>query len=129
VLGGITERGRKPLVAAGHLTGKPYWDEIVQRYGIPCIQSQANNVTFHQDNARPHVVGVVRDYLTQQNVVVLPWPAVLAYLSPIEHVSDKMERRLRHLHNQPMTLEEMSSALIRIWNNIRKAFLTHLLDQ
>jgi hypothetical protein len=25
-------------------------------------------VSFHQDNARPHVARVVRDYLTQQNV-------------------------------------------------------------
>ena len=130
MLGGLTERGRTPLVVvAGNLTGKRYRDEIIQRYVIPCIQSQVNNVTFHQDNATPHVVGVVRDYLTQQNVDVLPWPTVLAYLSPIEHVWDKMERRLRHLQNQQMTLEEMSPALIRIWNNIRQAFLIHLLNQ
>jgi hypothetical protein len=39
---------------------------------IPFIQAQANNVTFQQDNARPHVARVVRDYLTQQNVDLLP---------------------------------------------------------
>ena len=40
------------------------WDEIVQPYIIPFIQARANNVTFQQDNARPHVARVVRDYLT-----------------------------------------------------------------
>jgi hypothetical protein len=40
------------------------------------IQAQANNVTFQQDNARPHVARVVRDYLTQQNVDLLPWPSI-----------------------------------------------------
>jgi hypothetical protein len=45
-------------------------------YVIPFIQAQANNVTFQQDNARPHVARVVRDYLTQQNVDMLPCPAV-----------------------------------------------------
>ena len=66
VWGGITAHGRTPLVVvAGNLTGIRYRDEIVQPYVIPFIQAQANNVTFQQDNARPHVARVVRDYLTQ----------------------------------------------------------------
>jgi hypothetical protein len=73
VWGGITAHGRTPLVVvAGNLTGIRYQDEIVQPYVIPFIQAQANNVTFQQDNARPHVVRVVRDYLTQPNVDLLP---------------------------------------------------------
>ena len=100
VWGGITAHGRTPLVVvAGNLTGIRYRDEIVQPYVIPFIQAQANNVTFQQDNARPHVVRVVRAYLTQQNVDLLPWPAVSPDLSPIEHVWGEMERRLRHLSN------------------------------
>ena len=67
---GITAHGRTPLVVvAGNLTGMRYWDEIVQPYVIPFIQAQANNVTFQQDNAWPHVVRVVRDYLTQQMLI------------------------------------------------------------
>jgi hypothetical protein len=58
-------------------------------YVILFIQAQTNNVTFQQDNARPHVARVVRDYLTQQNVDLLPWPAVSPDLSPIEHVGVK----------------------------------------
>jgi transposase len=90
------------------------------------IQAQANNVTFQQDNARPHVARVGRDYLTQQNVDLLPWPAVSPDLSPIEHVWDEMERQLRHLPYQPVTLTEMGPALIRIWNNIPLAFFNNL---
>jgi hypothetical protein len=55
----------------------------------------------------------------QPNVDLLPCPAVSPDCSPIEHVWDEMERRLRHL---PMTLAEMGPALIRIWNNIPQAF-------
>jgi hypothetical protein len=128
VWGGITAHGRTPLVVVtGNLTGIRYRDEIVQRYVIPFIQAQINNVTFQQDNARPHVARVVRDYLTQQNVDLLPWPAVSPDLSPIEHVWDEMERRLRHLPNQPVTLAEMGPALIRIWNNIPQAFFNNLI--
>ena len=70
-----------------------YRDEIVQPYVIPFIQPQANNVTFQQDKARPHVPRVVCDYLTQQDVDLLPWPAVSPDRSPIEHVWDEMELR------------------------------------
>jgi hypothetical protein len=60
VWGGITERGRTPfVVVAGHLTGIRYRDEIVQRYVIPFIHAQTNNVTLQQDNTRPHGVRVV----------------------------------------------------------------------
>jgi hypothetical protein len=44
------------------------------------------HLSCQQDNARPHIVRVVRDYLTQQHVDVLPWPAVSSDRSPIEHV-------------------------------------------
>ena len=95
---GVGRHGRTPLaVVAGNLTGMHYWDEIVQPYVIPFIQAQANNVTFQQDNAWPYVVRVVRDYLTQQNVDLLPWPAVSPDLSPIKHVWDEMEWRLRQI--------------------------------
>jgi transposase len=58
---------------------------------------------------------------------VLPWPAVSSDLSPIEHVWNEMERWLRHLHNQPVTLADMGPALIRIWNNIPEVFFNTLI--
>jgi hypothetical protein len=51
VWGGITAL----VVVARNLTGIRYRDEIVQPYVIPFIQAQTNNITFQQDNARPHV--------------------------------------------------------------------------
>ena len=77
---------------------------------------------------RPHVARVVTDFLTQQNINVLPWPAVSPDLSPIEHAWDEMERRLRQLPNQPVTLAELSCALVRIWNGIPQAFSPILSD-
>ena len=66
VWGGITAHSRTPLVViAGNLTSIRYRDEIVQPYVIPFIHAQANNFTFQQDNVRPHLARVVRDYQTQ----------------------------------------------------------------
>ena len=125
VWGGITGNARTPLVVInGNLTGARYRDEILQAHVVPFVRQHA--VTLQHDNARPHVARVVTDFLTQQNVNVLPWPAVSPELSPIEHAWDEMERRLRQLPNQPVTLAELFRALVRIWNGIPQAFFTNL---
>lgn len=67
------------------------------------MNGQQRQMTFQQDNARPHVARVVKDFMTQQKVDVLHWPAVSPDLSPIEHVWDEMKRRLRRLPNQPLS--------------------------
>ena len=110
VWGGKTEHDRTPFVVAGNMTGIRCRDDIVQLYVIPFIKAC-----------------VVHDYLTQQNVDVLPWQADSSDLSPIEHVWNEMERRLHHLQNQPVTLPEIGLALIRIWNNIPQAFCNPLI--
>ena len=109
VWGDITKRGRTLLIViSGYLTGTRYKGEIAQPYAILFIQAQGNNVIFQQDNAGPHVARVLRDYLTQQNVDVLPWPAVSLDLSHIELVWDELERPLRYFQNQPVVSETIS---------------------
>ena len=84
VWGGITGNARTPLVVInGNSTCARYRDEILQAHVVPFMRQHA--VTLQHDNARPHVARVVTDFLTQQNVNVLPWPAVSPDLSPIEH--------------------------------------------
>jgi transposase len=51
-------------------------------------------VIYSQDNSRRRVACVVMDFLSQENVNVLPWPATSSNLSPIEYVCDNVERRL-----------------------------------
>jgi hypothetical protein len=79
------------------MTGIRCRDDIVQLYVIPFIKAQANNVTLQQDNSRPHVARVVHDYLTQQNVDVLPWQADSSDLYPekitdLPQVADKLHQ-------------------------------------
>ena len=94
---GITSHGRTQLViVAGNLTAIRYRDEIIRPHVLPFLQGQRGAVMLQQDNARPHVA--------QQNVNTLPWPAISPDLSPIEHLWNEMERRLRLLPNQPLTL-------------------------
>ena len=86
VWGGITSHGRTQLVIeAENLTAVRYSYEIIRPHVLPFLQGQHGVFILQQDNARPHVARVVTDFLGQQNVNTLPWPAVLPDLSPTEH--------------------------------------------
>ena len=113
VWGGITSHGRTALVVVdGTLTGIRYSDKIIWPYVLPFVQQQ--NATLQQDNPSLHVMRVVTNFLIQNNVNVLPWVAMSPDLALIEHVWDEMQRRLRGLQNQPLTLPDLSCALVRI---------------
>ena len=77
---------------------------------------------------RPHVGGVVQNFLQQQNVNLLDWPVVSPVLSPIGHLWDEMDRTLRRLPNPPVTLAKLGPALVNIVNNILQAFVRDLVS-
>jgi hypothetical protein len=57
-------------------------------------------VIFQHDNARrPHIPQITRTFLH--------WPARSSDLNPIEHVWDKMGRRLRRFPQQANSLEKL----------------------
>lgn len=127
VWGGITAHGRTPLVLVeGNLNAQRYRDEVLRPHVVPFIRGQARHMTLQQDNARPHVARVAMDFLRQENVQVMEWPAMSPDLAPIEHVWDEMGRRLRQRQNQPVTLRELGEALREVWQNIPQAVLANL---
>ena len=66
--------------------------------------------------------------MSQNNIHVLPWPALSSNLSPIEHLWDELGRRVRHRKNPPETLQELRDALVYEGNNIPQACIQRLID-
>ena len=55
VWGGITWTGKTELIRVeGNLTGQRYVDEIILPVAVPYLNRAGNQLTFQQDNARPH---------------------------------------------------------------------------
>ena len=125
VWAGITAHGRTYLVfTEGTLNAQTYRQEILGCHVVPFMQ--ANGGMFQKDNARPHVARDNMDYLSRHNVDVLPWPALSPDLSPIEHLWDKLHRRVRRRRQQPQTLNELRAALTEEWQRIPQMNINRL---
>ena len=83
---------------------------------VPLVQQR--NLILQQDNAWPHVARVCQDFLANNNIAPLAWPPYSPDLTPIEHMWDELDRRVRKRRNPPATLAQLRNALIDEWNNI-----------
>ncbi|KAI3359208.1 hypothetical protein L3Q82_002730 [Scortum barcoo] len=76
-----------------------------------------------QDNARPHVAGVCQQFLQDEGIDAMDWPARCLWspdLNPIEHMGhwDIMSRSIHQCHVAPQTVQELADALVQVWEEI-----------
>ena len=102
------------IIVAGNMTAVRYRDEILRPVAVPLVQQR--NLILQQDNARPHVARVCQDFLANNNIAPLAWPPYSPDLTPIEHMWDELDRRVRKRRNPPRN--SRTTALIDEWNNI-----------
>lgn len=127
VWAGICHGRKTPLIFIdGNLTAVRYRDNVLTQVVLPFVRR--HNVVFQQDNARAHVARICIDYLVANNVNVLPWPAYSPDLSPIEHLWDILDRKVRARDPPPQTLQGLRQALEQEWNNIPIATVNHLIN-
>ena len=98
------------------MTAVRYRDEILRPVAVPLVQQR--NLILQQNNARPHVARVCQDFLANNNIAPLAWPPYSPDLTPIQHMWDELDRRVRKRRNPHATLAQLRNALIDEWNNI-----------
>ena len=117
IWGAISHGVKSPLVVIdGNLTAVRYRDEILRPVAVPLVQQR--NLVFQHDNARPHVARVCQQFLANNNIQPIDWPPYSPDLSPIEHLWDELDRRVRRRQNIPVTLDQLRIALLEEWNNV-----------
>lgn len=130
VWGGILGEEKTPLVIVnGNLTAQRYVDDILHPVVCPFLRQQAQGVIFQQDNARPHTARVTQNFLANNNIDVLPWPACSPDMSPIEHLWDALDRRIRQRRPPPANRQQLAQALQDEWqriprNDVRRLILS-----
>ncbi|GFW08358.1 transposable element Tcb2 transposase [Trichonephila clavipes] len=116
VYGGISIDGRTYIytIRDGTLTARRYSDEILRPIVVPYAAAIGDDFILMDDNCRPHRANLVEDFLFEEGIVRMEWPAS----SPIEHVWDALGRRVAGHQPSPQTLEELERALLEEWDRI-----------
>lgn len=106
VWGGISLEGHTALhvLARGSLTAIRYRDEILRPFVRPYAGAVGPGFLLMQDNARSHVAGVCQQFLQDESIDAMNWPARSSYLNPIEHIWNIMSRSIHQRHVAPQTV-------------------------
>lgn len=128
---GITRDHKTPLVIFNNnVTAHTYVNNVVQPVIVPFMQQNFPNGDgiLQQDNAPPHTARMTRQHLQQNNVNVLPWPALSPDMSPIEHVWSELKTRIERRRNPPQTLRDLRAAAIQEWQNFPQVQIRRKID-
>ena len=68
------------IVVEGIMTAARYRKEILRPVAAPLVQQR--QLILQQDNVRPHVAKVCRDFLANNNIIPLDWPPYSPDLPP-----------------------------------------------
>ena len=120
-MGGISHNGKTQLVTVnGTLNAQKYRDDILAPVVLPFMHCQASNCVtiLQQDNARPHTAPATTQFLMANNVNVMEWPSMSPDLSPIEHIWEELDRRVRARPYQPTNLPQLQATFLQEWNNL-----------
>ncbi|KAL0177266.1 hypothetical protein M9458_026160, partial [Cirrhinus mrigala] len=115
VWGGISLEGRTALhvLARGSLTAIRYRDEIRRPLVRPYAGAVGPGFLLMQNNARLHVAGVCQQFLQDEGIDAMDWPARSPDLNPTEHIWDIMSRSIHQRHVAPQTVQELADALVQ----------------
>ncbi|GFW46152.1 transposable element Tcb1 transposase [Trichonephila clavipes] len=114
VYGSISIDGRTDLyiIRDGPLTGRRYSDEILRPIVVHYAAAIGDDFILMDDNCRPHRANLVEDFLFEEGIVRMEWPASSPDMNPIECVWDALGRRVAGHQPPPQTLQELERALL-----------------
>ncbi len=129
VWGGIPIEGRSYLYRLdnGTLTALRYRNEILGHIVRPYAGAVGPGFLLEHDNGWSHVARVSRQFLEDEGIDTTEWPPRSPYLNPIEHLWNIMFRSIRCCQVAPRTVQNLSDALVQIWEeNPRIPFVVSL---
>jgi transposase len=80
------------------------------------------------DNARLHRARIVRDYLRDESITILPWPARSPDLNPSEHIWDIIGRRVIERTPPSQSLNDLEQTLHQEWQRLTQVQIRRLVS-
>src|SRR5271170_265707 len=91
-------------------------DELIQSleyYGL-----ELGNIVFQQDNDPKHTSRAARNWLDENGIETLDWPAQSPDLNPIEHLWQHLKRQLAAYETEAMSMHELWERVEVEWDKI-----------
>lgn len=128
VWAGISIGGRTDLVLIErNMTAQVYLEQVILPVVVPYAGAVGENFIFMQDNARPHVARIVMNVLEQQHISLLEWPAQSPDMNPLEHLWDKLQRKVTNSNDHINGPRELFRVLQREWRAIPQEEIDNLI--
>lgn len=86
------------------------------------------NFVFQDDNAPAHRARRVAEFLENEDVEHMDWPAMSPDMNPIENLWSDLSRALNQVDNQPTNVAQLTQAVIDCWRNIPDQKLSTLVS-
>ncbi|GFW73764.1 transposable element Tc1 transposase [Trichonephila clavipes] len=130
VYGVISIDGRTDLyiIRDGPLTAHRYRDEILRPIVVLYAATIGDGFILMDDNCRPHRANLVEDFLFEEGIVRMEWPAYSPDMNPIEHVWNALGRRVAGRKPPPQTLQGLERSLLEEWDRILQLVINSLID-
>ena len=118
VWGGFSQEGRTDLhvLNRSNLTCARYRDEILRPIVRPYTEAQSV-LGFSWYRTIPDL-WMCRRFLEDEGIDTIDWPARSLDLNAIEHFWYIMDQRIRWLSNPPRAVQELTNALVGVWQDI-----------
>ncbi|KFM57061.1 Transposable element Tcb2 transposase, partial [Stegodyphus mimosarum] len=108
-----------------NVNAQVYRDDILDAYVRPYAGTIGDVFLLQDDNARPHRVRIVDDYLLQETIIRTAWRARSPDLNPIEDSWDVLKRRLAALNPSTQTL---ATALKEQWLSLIMKLIDRIIE-
>ncbi|GFW00878.1 transposable element Tcb2 transposase [Trichonephila clavipes] len=130
VYGGISIDGNTYLyiIRDGPLTARRYRDEILRPIVVPFAAAIGDDFILMDDNCGPHRANQGENFLFEEGILRMEWPACSPYMNPIEHVWDAQVRRDAGRQPPPQILQELERSLLEEWDRIPQLVINSLID-
>ena len=113
------------VLANSTLTDVRYLKEILRPIVRLYTGAVGPGFLLVQDIARPHVV--CRQFLDDEGTDTIDWPSRSPDLNPIENHWDVMYQCIRRCQVAPQTVQEVTDALIQVWEEIPQDTIRRLI--
>jgi len=131
VWGCITSRGvGKLLFVEGSMDAEQFIQILSSGLHSTAIMHGFNlgDVILQQDNDPKHNAKITQEWISDNNIELLPWPSCSPDMNIIEHVWNDVNNRIRARPVKPSTINELKAVIEEEWYATPFQYIRTLFD-